>query len=84
MYLAKDIRIQKGAFNGRAVEARTEDSQTGGMFVLTMEGCPLEQLFKVLDGGTSDMVGDVGGVCVWTIGFGLGHGFGALEWMGDR
>ena len=29
------------------------------MFVLTMEECPLEKLFKVLNGGTSDMVGDV-------------------------
>lgn len=27
MYLAKDIRIQKGAFNGLAIEARAEDSQ---------------------------------------------------------
>ena len=29
------------------------------MFVLTMEDCPLVQLFKVLNGGESDVVGDM-------------------------
>ena len=59
MHLAKNIRIQKGAFDCLVVEARAEDSQGRGMFVLTMEDRVLKKLFEVLDGRACNVIGEM-------------------------
>ena len=44
------------------VKAWAEDAQRGGVFIFAVEDRTLEELLTVLDGGSSDVVGDVCGV----------------------
>ena len=58
----EDCRVKKGVVNGLVVKAKTQDSQRGCMFVLTVENSTLEVGFQGLNGAASDVLGDVGGV----------------------
>ena len=57
MDLTKDTRVQKSAFNCGVVPAWTENPQGRCMFVFTVEDRTGEQLFKLLNGRTGDVIG---------------------------
>ena len=76
VHLAKNIGIKKGAFDCLVVKARTENTQGRSVFVLAVENRTREELFKLLNGGACDVVGDVGRMG----GLGPDRGLGPLGW----
>ena len=58
----EDLRIKEGFVNGLMVKTRTENAKRRGALIFTVEHRTREKLLQLLNGGSGDVMGEVGQV----------------------